>query len=137
MILDKQNQLSDSQAITATAKSTNTIDLGPNSWAKNSVGACVPPRVEIVVTEAFTAAGAATMAIQVRSSANSDMSSPVVHFTTDVIGKAALVPGYRFPLLEIPEDAGRYFDLNFVVATGPMTAGKVTAACGFGHQTNR
>lgn len=129
MIRDAEMTFSKDQAVTASAASTNILDLGPPNAAGYSLGNFQGRRLPIGarVTEAFTASGAGTMTVSVRSSASSDMSNPVTHFSTAAIGKATLVSGYVIPGLEIPPDALRYVDLYYTVATGPMTAGKVTA----------
>lgn len=138
MLMDAQNLFSNAQAITATAKSTDTVDLGPRSHAANSQGQ--EDRLEILlnINTTFTAAGAATLTVQLRSSQNSDMSSPVVHDVSDALTVAELVAGSRVRFRpRIPLEAGRYFDLNYVVATGPMTAGALTASVVQSRQTNQ
>ena len=57
MILDKQNQLSDSQAFTVDAVSTNTIDCG-NPTPKNDIGAGEPMCIAVNVKVAATGGGA-------------------------------------------------------------------------------
>lgn len=138
MIYDKQNMFSEAQAITSTAKSTDTVDLGPNSRANNSNGA-KDVEIFINIPTSFTDTGNdATLTIQVRSSENSDMSSPVVHSISDPIPFADLAAGteVRFKP-RIPIDAGRYLDLNYVVASGPFTGGTITAGVVAERQTNK
>lgn len=136
MIQDAQGELSNQQAITATAKSTNTIDLGPNSYAKNAHGVANPELV-FTVTETFTAAGAGTLEIQLRDSNSSDMSSPRVLDRSPVFALADLVAGQPLPWTPtIQRNSRRYIDANYVVSTGPMTAGKITARTTAGRQTN-
>lgn len=138
MIFDAQNMFSEAQAVTATAKSTNTVDLGPNNRAGNSNGA---KDIEIFahIPTSFTDTGNdATLTIQVRSSANSDMSSPVVHAISDAIPFASLAAGTEIRFKpRIPLDAGRYVDLNYVVASGPFTGGTITAGVVAERQTNK
>jgi hypothetical protein len=138
MIIDAENMFSDAQAVTSTAKSTNTVDLGPNSHAKNSNGA---KDIEILlwINTTFTDSGSdATLTIQVRSSANSDMSSPVVHSVSDTIAFSEMVAGTKMRFKpRIPLDAGRYIDLNYVVASGPYTAGALSAGVVAERQTNQ
>lgn len=138
MILDAQNMFSNAQAITVTAKSTDTIDMGPNSHAKNSQGQENRLEILIYVNTTFTAAGAGTLTIQLRSSPNSDMSSPVVHDVSDTLALADLVAGNKLRFQpRVPINAGRYHDLNYVVGTGPMTAGALTAGVVRDRQTNQ
>jgi hypothetical protein len=136
MIMDAEGQFSNAQAITVTAKSTNTIDQGPSKQGTSN-GA---PDVEILlhVTETFTAAGAGTLTIQVRTSATENMASPEIHDQSDALALSDLVAGNKIRFQpRFPIDAKRYLDLNYVVATGPMTAGKISATVVAARQTQR
>jgi hypothetical protein len=138
MLLDKEGQLSAVQAVTVTAKSTNTIDQGPPGGPNAVAGSDSPQMPELVFTiqETFTAGGAATLTIQLRSSANSDMSSPVVHESSETYALAALTAGARLSYRpRIPMGSRRYVDVNYVVATGPMTAGKISCDQATARQT--
>ena len=128
MYVDAKLLLSDEQTISATAVSTKSIDLGV---AGRDIGAGEPLYAVVVVDEGFTADGAATMTIGLITSAASNLSSPTTILSTPAIGKAALTAG-RVPIvIPIPPNiAERYLGLNYTVATGPMTAGKVTAFVG-------
>jgi hypothetical protein len=137
MILDRQNLFSMNQAITATAVSTDVIDLGPEMWAGNA-GSDREIPVELTVTETFTSAGATTLQIELQSSVNEAFSVPIKHKLTDVIAKADLAVGKVLTKgIAIPPDVKRYVRLNYVVATGPFTAGKITAGVTSSRQTNR
>lgn len=135
MIFDAQNTFSDQQAITVTAPSTNTIDFSatgkPVGAAANlrrdmGRGKMVPLRAQ--VTEAFLAAGAGTLTVELQTDDNDAFSSAKTVWTSGAIGKATLVPGYVFALDYLPRGTDeRYARLNFTVATGPFTAGKITA----------
>lgn len=138
MILDAENRFSNAQAVTVTAKSTDTVDMGPNSHAKNSQGQEKKLEIVLHVNTTFTAAGAGTLTVQIRSSANSDMSSPVIHESSDVLALADLVAGNKIRYQpRVPINAGRYLDLNYVVGTGPMTAGALSAYIVHSRQTNQ
>lgn len=138
MILDAENRFSNAQAVTVTAKSTDTVDMGPNSHAKNSQGQEKKLEILLHVNTTFTAAGAGTLTVQIRSSANSDMSSPVIHESSDVLALADLVAGNKIRYQpRVPINAGRYLDLNYVVGTGPMTAGALSAYITRDRQTNQ
>jgi len=134
MILDKELLLSDEQAVTATAVSTNTIDL---SAALRDIGAGEQIYAVVVVDVDFAAAGAATMVIGLITDDDEALSSPTTILSTPAIGKAALTAG-RVPIvIPVPPNiAERYLGLNYTVATGPMTAGKVTAFIAKDVQTN-
>jgi hypothetical protein len=128
MILDKQNQFSAAQAVTVTAASTNVIDLGPTSAALNANGA-LGPEIFFNVDTTFTAAGAATLTITVRSSASSSMTSPVLHAVSTALTVASLTAGSVVAFTpRIPQPSLRYVDVHYTVATGPMTAGAISAA---------
>lgn len=136
MILDSQALFSDAQAITVTAASTNYFDKGV---AKIFFGKGRRVQLFIQVTEAFAAAGAATLRIDLEQDDNAAFGSPTLLYTAApggvlTIGKATLVAGYyvAFPLQGLA-DTERYIRLNFTVATGPMTAGKLTAGLVLGN----
>ena len=125
MITDALLQLSASQVVTATAVSTNTIDLsqsrdlGPGSDIYATFG------VEV----AATAAGAATVTFQIISSAAANLSSPTILTATDAIGKAELTAGKTFSvclnnaILAAQPKGQRYLGVQYTIATGPLTAG--------------
>lgn len=126
MITDKLLRVSDSQAVTATAVSTDTIDLS----VARDMGQGNELTMVFSVTEAVTAAGAATVTFQVISSASANLSSPTVIGSSAVIGKAALPIGTQVAVKINPLIASlgqQYIGANYVVATGPLTAGKFTA----------
>lgn len=130
MILDSTNEFSDSQAVTATAISSNVIDLNPATKnATIDIGAGEPVWLVIQCDEAVTAEGAATVAITLESADNAALSSSaVVHITTGAIGKASLTPGKEVGRFRLPTgDYKRYLGVRYTVATGPLTAGKFSA----------
>ena len=137
MLTDALLLLSNAQAVTSTAVSTNTIDLG----VARDVGAGEELNVVILVDESATASGSATVTFELITSASSDLSSPNVISATTAIGKASLTAG-RAPInLPIPvhltqELGQRYFGVRYTVATGPLTAGKFTAQI-VGHQMHQ
>jgi hypothetical protein len=74
MFVDAQLEFSDSQAITASAASTNIIDFNP-AFDYNTVidaGAGEPTFLVVTPSVTFAAAGAATLAIELRAYANED-----------------------------------------------------------------
>lgn len=138
-MLDKQLLMSDSQAVTVTAVSTNAVNINGGTPAFNSdnLGNTMDndpgksPAIDVLITvvEQFAAAGAATLVIALQSDDDPAQGSPTVLMQTPAIGKATLVPGYQVRLALPPgyAAADKYFGLGFTVATGPMTAGKITA----------
>lgn len=137
MILDRQNMFSWKQALTVSAPSTDTIDLGPNMWTGSS-GKDEPLPIIAVVEAALVSAGATTLEIQVQSSNTSDFSGTVItHQSTGAIPKASLgVPGRLTQSLHIPPDVLRYVRLNYIVGTGPFTGGTITAGITASRQLN-
>jgi hypothetical protein len=129
MMLDSLLQLSAAQAVTATAVSTNTIDL---SVARDFGPGRSLFAVWSVDTTA-TAAGAATVTFQVITSAAAALTSPTVVAQTDAIGKAELTAGRKpfaqriDPAILVAQPNGqRYLGVQYTVATGPLTAGAFT-----------
>lgn len=130
MIIDKALQVSDDQAVTVTAASTDVIDFGqatPNSGMAD--------RLSMVVTvgEAATAAGAATVTFSVQDSTDNGSFSDVV--SSAAIGKAALPLGAQV-VIPMPVLHRRYVRLNYTVGTGPLTTGKFSAQVVAGIQQN-
>lgn len=119
------------QVITATANSVHTINL-----ADVGIGDDEILNLLLEVTEAFAAAGAATLQVDAETDDNAAFTSPVVLQSTGVIGKAALVAGYRIPLSIPTQGREEHLRLVFTVATGPMTAGKVVGGLVISPQTN-
>lgn len=90
------------------------------------------------VGTAFTAGGAATMTIQLQAAVDNGSNAPGTWKTivqTDAIPVANLTAGTsgQIPIPEISPDMGfgeampRFYRVNYVVATGPMTAGAISA----------
>lgn len=131
MITDFQAQLSSAQAVTASAVSTNTIDLSQI----RDIGAGEELNIAITVDTTVTAAGAATVNFQIITSAAANLSSPTIIGQTDAIPKANLAAGVGPLYLPIPRafinttggGGQRYLGLQYTVATGPLTAGAFTA----------
>lgn len=128
MLLDKQNEFSDSQAVTASAISTNVIDTLANTTLTD-LGEGEPIYLVIAATVAATAAGAATVTFTLESDSTADLAtSPTVHFSTAVIGKAALTAGAPVAIVALPIDLyERFVGVRYTVATGPLTAGAFDA----------
>lgn len=112
---DVQNQLSDAQAITADAVSTNTIDLG-NATIKRSIGDGEPMCVLISVNVAADATtGDETYVFEFIQSANANLSSPDILSSRD-IPRAQLTAGSAH-VIGIPPKAitKQYIGMNYNV----------------------
>lgn len=120
MIIDKQNQFSDSQVITADAASTNLIDMGSG----RDLGPGTPLTVGIAITEAFNTL--TSMTIQVQCDDNTGFSSART-LTQLSLTLAELVLGRQVSVPLPSERVERYVRLNYdVVGTNP-TLGKISA----------
>ncbi len=126
MILDAQNLLSDAQAITATAVSTNTIDLG-NVTPKRGIGAGEPMTLmfQIDVAADFTT-GNETYQFDLIQSANADLSSATT-LESRVIAASLLTAG-SIHYVPIPPGAitARYIGANYTVGG---TTPSITVTC--------
>ena len=121
MILDASLVFSDAQAVTVTAASTNNIDTLAAGQAYVGI------LVVFLVTTTFTAAGAATMTIDIETDGDSAFGSPTVLMNlATTVAVASLVAGtspYRIVKRFPPTGAERYIRGKYTVASGPMTAG--------------
>lgn len=131
MYIDRSLQVSNEQAVTATAASTDVIDFGQ---ANPNTGLTDHLTMAVTVDEAATAAGAATVTFAVQDSADNSSWADVA--ATAAIGKAALPAGAQV-LVPMPLQHRRYVRVNYVVATGPLTTGKFSAQVVTGIQANR
>lgn len=114
MITDKELEFSNSQALTATAASTNAIDLG---YADADAGTGETTYI-VVNSEANLGGTTPSVQVQVQSS-NTEGSG----YTT-VVESAALT-GFdegEYIVIAVPKTAGRYLRLNYVLAGTNPTA---------------
>ena len=123
MILDSLALFCDQQAVTATAVSTDKMDLS----SIRHIGDGEQMVVYILVEETVTAAGAATVDFQFVVDDNAALSSPAIAISSGAIAKAILVAGFEIRMRIPVVDFERFIGMNFVVATGPLTTGKFTA----------
>jgi hypothetical protein len=128
MITDGLLQLSSAQAVTASAVSTNTIDLG----TARDIGSGEPLYAVITVDESFSTATSVT--INVITSAAADLSSAVTLSSTQAIPIANLLAGRKPIVIDIPSAVlianpigQRYLGLSYTIGGSNATAGKFTA----------
>lgn len=131
MFLDQALAVSTNQAVTVSAASSGVIDLG--SARDIGLGTELDFVVEVPLT-AFTAAGAATLEIQVQVATDAVFTAPVIVSRTPAIPVASLVVGFQ-KFIKVPIDTNLEFvRLFYVVATGPMTAGALSSQIVLGEQ---
>lgn len=137
MIFDATNLFSDQQAITATAVSTNVIDLGATDTPKHAVNAITrdigkgkPIALRVQVTEDFATLTSLTVTVQ--KDTVEGFGSPETVAVSPAIPVADLVAGYVFPLPAVVRGQDqRYMRLNYTVAGTNASAGKITAGLVF------
>ena len=136
MILDKLLQFSDAQAVTATALSTNVIDLAPftdgvGTNTVRDIGSGEDVYLIVRTIEAATDSGSdATLTVTLESDSTENLAtSPTVHFSTGALAFAAFSPaGAEVAKIKLPAgDYERYLGVRFTVASGPLTGGKFDA----------
>lgn len=145
MIFDATNLFSNAQAVTASAASTNAIDLGATGTIYGAGSAIVrdigpgnPIPLLIEVVETFDTAaedGTLTVAIQLDST---DTFTPDKSIDLGTFTEAELVAGFKVPWTYVPNGVNlRYARLYYTVGgAGNFTAGKITAGIVMGVQTN-
>lgn len=139
MILSAQQLFSDDQAITATALSTNVIDLGAadtpyggKAALHQDIGKGTKIPILIQVTEAFNTLTSLTIAIE--TGAATTLATVVASKTVLL---ADLAVGYQFPIDVLPEEIDkRYLGIRYTVAGTAPTTGKITAGITMGNQSN-
>lgn len=139
MILSQQQLFSDKQAITATAVSTNVIDLGlpgtPYDAAAplhQDVGKGNKVPVLIQVTEDFDNLTSLTITIETGSTPS--LGTAVI---SETILLADLVAGKQSVLTYLPNSIDeQYLGLRYTVTGTAPSTGSVTAGITMGVQTN-
>jgi hypothetical protein len=125
MYIDAQNELSDAQAVTATAISENVIDMGVTGV---KLGAGTPKFIEVAVDTLPVSAGSSTLVVTVESSDAVGLTSTNTHATSATIAKATLVAGYKIRLHLDPNVVmKRYLGLRYTVAVANFSAGNFSA----------
>jgi hypothetical protein len=132
MALFDNNLFSDSQAITASAASTNVLNLGAMGTPPGAAGALVfdvglsEIQIQISVTEDF--ATLTSLVVSVQTDDTDGFGSPTTILATQAIPVATLKKGYTFNITELPQGiTERYLRLLYTVAGSNATAGKIIA----------
>lgn len=125
MILDKLLMFSDKQAVTATAASTDVIDLGPIDGTRRDIGVGYPLEFWALVNTTATASGAATVNVQLQTSPDNSTWTSI--YESGALALAALTAGKRIVSAKVPSGVQKYLRVNYTVSTGPLTAGAFTS----------
>lgn len=153
MYVDKNTEFSDSQAVTATAISSNVLDIfstlaggttnaaGISPNAKIDIGNDVDLYLVASTAVACTDTGSdATLTITLESADDAGLSTNAqVHFSTGAIAFANFASaGTQLIGLELPSGLyRRYVGLRYTVANGPLTAGAFDAFLTTARASNR
>lgn len=119
-LLDAVNTMSNNQAVTVTAASTDVLDFGA---VNRDIAAGEELYLIVSVGTTVTAAGAATVDFALQTDSVVGFGSAVTLFSILAVPKATLVAGYYVTQIVIPRYTKRYLRMNYTVATGPLTAG--------------
>ncbi len=130
MILDNELIFSDKQAITATAASTNVLDLGSVD-AGNSDNLFV----SVSVDEGFT--NLTSLGIKLQSASNAAFTTPVDSSLSSTVLLADLTAGTEAVKAKLPFDLERYVRMYYTVTGTAPDAGEVTASIVTNLQTNK
>lgn len=122
MLLDNDLLFANDQAITATAVSETVLDL-----ERADIGTGEPVGLYAQVTEAFADSVAGTLTVMLQDSPDNSAWSDLVEIEAEGKVKAELAAGTVVFDGYLPKSHDRYVRLNFVVAGGPFTAGKILA----------
>lgn len=123
MITDKLLRVSEDQAVTASAVSTNTIDLS----VARDIGEGKNLYMVFTVTETF--ATLTSLTFKILNDDSAALGSPVVLAASDAIAAADLVAGKQVTLQIPPQIASKglqYLGAAYTVGGSSATAGKVT-----------
>lgn len=128
MYVDAQNLFSDAQAVTATAASTNYVDLGPLTGTARNIGVGEDLYIRINVDVALTDSGSdSTVAITLETDNNTAFSSATTLATVaSVSALAAVGTSYIYKLSSAAYE--RYIQLRYTVSGGDLSTGSFTAA---------
>lgn len=135
MILDGLLLFDKDSAITVTGVSGNVIDL----LNPRDMGIGYPLAVLVQPTANFTAGGAGTLQVQFQGSA--DNVSYTTYAESIALSLAQLQTGKTPFAINVPrpnpgDPLPRYLRLNYIVGTGPMLTGKLTAGILLDRQDN-
>ena len=143
MIFDASTLFSNAQAVTATAASTNIIDLGATGTVFGATTAIVRDvgkgkevSIRASVVESFN--NLTSLSIGIETDDNVGFASAKTVWTSPAYALADLAVGAKLLLPdELPVGTDeRYLRLKYTVAGTAPTLGKITAGVTAGNQTN-
>lgn len=123
MLLDKELIFSDQQAITASAASTEEVDMKLANMGDGN-----PLSLYVEVNEDFADGTSLTVKLQHSDTSGSGFADILVG---PVVLTADLVKGKKVYLGKVPEVTKRYLQIQYTVS-GTYTAGKITSAIKLG-----
>ena len=143
MIVDNTLVLSDSQAVTATARSTNIIDIqaagtpwGATNAVRRDIGIATEIPLLIEITEGFNNLTSLTVQLEVDDDPAFGSPRVVAVGPATLVGNLGIGARISFPA-ELPEGTSeRFLGLRYTVTGVAPTLGKVFAAIVAGVQTN-
>lgn len=153
MILDSLLAFSINQAVTATAVSTNIIDLGVGLSPSNPLGSAIPtpaqgggardigigddPAMKLLVqvTATFTSGGAGTLSVALQGAVDTGAGAPAAFstwWTSPTYALATLNAGSRLYDMDMPRPPDgiaipRYLQMNYTNATAVFTGGTLSS----------
>lgn len=139
MIFSINQLFSDDQAITATADSTNVIDLGvagtpfgATASLNQDIGKGNPIPILVQVTEAFD--NATSVGFTISTGATTSLGTSII---TETVPLASLVVGKQFVIQVLPNQIiEQFLGIQYTVTGTDPTVGKITAGITMGNQTN-
>lgn len=140
-IFSAEQIFSDQQAITATAVSTNILDLGATGTPHKGktalvrdIGKGTPVPILIQVTVAFNTL--TSLLIEIEMATDAAFTTPIVRYS-ELVLLADLVAGKQIFANVMPKGVDlRFVRCNYTVAGTDPTVGKITAGITMGNQTN-
>lgn len=124
MRLDNQMLFSDAQAITATAASTNVVEMSKGNGKFSEVAFGKPIPILIKVDEDFNTLTSLTVAVQTATDAA--FTTPVT-LVESTLALAKLKTGAKFPVKEVPAGNLGFMRLYYTVTGSNPSTGKITA----------
>lgn len=125
--LDRQLTGSAAQSVAMAAGSVFSTDVIDLANSGRDISRANELRALCLVGAAVTSGGAATLTVELVQSANPDLSSPDVLYTTGAVALANLGAGAVLVDTAMPATTKRYLGWRFTVGAATTTGGTVTA----------